>query len=76
MAGPREEVVAPIAAKGDELMFFTYSGHPVCCAAGLKNIEIMEREKIFENVRMTTTFGLVSIHLSESQNRSSVTYSR
>jgi adenosylmethionine-8-amino-7-oxononanoate aminotransferase len=23
---------------------FTYSGHPVSCAAGLKNIEIMERE--------------------------------
>jgi len=22
---------------------FTYSGHPVCCAAGLKNIEIMEQ---------------------------------
>jgi adenosylmethionine-8-amino-7-oxononanoate aminotransferase len=29
---------------------FTYSGHPVACAAALKNIEIMEREKIFENV--------------------------
>jgi adenosylmethionine-8-amino-7-oxononanoate aminotransferase len=25
---------------------FTYSGHPVACAAGLKNIEIIEREKI------------------------------
>jgi putrescine---pyruvate transaminase len=30
---------------------FTYSGHPVACAAGLKNIEIMEREKICEHVR-------------------------
>ena len=30
---------------------YTYSGHPVCCAAALKNIEIMEREKIFENVK-------------------------
>lgn len=29
---------------------FTYSGHPVTCAAALKNIEIMEREKIFDNV--------------------------
>lgn len=29
----------------------TYSGHPVCCAAALKNIEILEREKIFDNVR-------------------------
>jgi adenosylmethionine-8-amino-7-oxononanoate aminotransferase len=25
---------------------FTYSGHPVACAAGLKNIEIMERENL------------------------------
>ena len=29
---------------------FTYSGHPVCCAAGLKNIEIMEREDICGHV--------------------------
>ena len=30
---------------------FTYSGHPVACAAGLKNIEIMEREDICGQVR-------------------------
>ncbi len=30
---------------------FTYSGHPVCCAAGLKNIEIIERENICGHVR-------------------------
>lgn len=30
---------------------FTYSGHPVCCAAGLANIEIMEREDICGHVR-------------------------
>lgn len=30
---------------------FTYSGHPVCCAAALKNIEIIERENILEHVR-------------------------
>ena len=29
---------------------FTYSGHPVCCAAGLKNIEIMERDDICAHV--------------------------
>jgi len=29
---------------------FTYSGHPVCCRAGLKNIEIIEREGICEHV--------------------------
>ena len=30
---------------------FTYSGHPVACAVGLKNIEILEDEKICEHVR-------------------------
>lgn len=30
---------------------YTYSGHPVACAAALKNIEIMEREGILEHVR-------------------------
>jgi adenosylmethionine-8-amino-7-oxononanoate aminotransferase len=30
---------------------FTYSGHPVCCAAALKNIEIIERDHICEHVR-------------------------
>ena len=30
---------------------FTYSGHPVCCAAGLKNIEIMERDDICGHIR-------------------------
>lgn len=29
---------------------FTYSGHPVACAAGLKNIEIMEREDLCGHV--------------------------
>lgn len=30
---------------------FTYSGHPVCCAAGLKNIEIMERIDLCGHVK-------------------------
>ncbi|MBY4677773.1 aminotransferase [Marinobacterium arenosum] len=30
---------------------FTYSGHPVACAAALKNIEILEREQLLENVK-------------------------
>lgn len=32
---------------------FTYSCHPAACAAGLKNIEILEREGICEQVRTT-----------------------
>lgn len=30
---------------------FTYSGHPVACAAALKNLEILENDKLLENVR-------------------------
>lgn len=30
---------------------FTYSGHPVACAAGLANLEIIERENLCEHVR-------------------------
>ena len=30
---------------------YTYSGHPVTCAAALKNIEIMKRDRICEHVR-------------------------
>ncbi|WP_226689629.1 aminotransferase [Ruegeria arenilitoris] len=33
---------------------FTYSGHPVSAAAGLKTIEIMERDGILEHVRALT----------------------
>ncbi len=33
---------------------YTYSGHPVACAAALKNIEIMEREGILDHVRALT----------------------
>jgi adenosylmethionine-8-amino-7-oxononanoate aminotransferase len=28
---------------------YTYSGHPTCCAVGIKNIEIMERERLYDN---------------------------
>src|SRR5579884_2657862 len=28
---------------------FTYSGHPTCCAVGLKNLEIIERERLLDN---------------------------
>jgi adenosylmethionine-8-amino-7-oxononanoate aminotransferase len=41
---------------------FTYSGHPVCCAAALKNIEIMERERIFDNVREVGPYFEEQLH--------------
>ncbi len=40
--------------KKESALFFhgyTYSGHPACCAAALKNIEIIERDKILEHVQ-------------------------
>ncbi|APE30502.1 aspartate aminotransferase family protein [Halomonas aestuarii] len=46
------EVLGTPQRKGGVLSTgFTYSGHPVSCAAALKNIEIIEREGICENVR-------------------------
>ena len=40
------------AAKGSVFANgFTYSGHPVACAAALKNIEIMEREDLMAHAR-------------------------
>lgn len=37
---------------------FTYSGHPVACAAALKNIEILEREGLLDNARTTGAYFL------------------
>jgi adenosylmethionine-8-amino-7-oxononanoate aminotransferase len=43
-----EEVVEPIAAAGDSLMFYTYSAHSACCAAANRVLEILERERLVE----------------------------
>jgi len=40
----------------------TYSGHPVCCAAALKNIEILERENLFDNVREVGAYFEEQLH--------------
>lgn len=31
---------------------YTYSGHPMCCAVALKNLELIEEEKLNENVNL------------------------
>ncbi len=52
-----------------DLMFnngYTYSGHPVCCAAALKNIEIIEQEGILEHVREISPYFLERILRLES----------
>jgi len=46
-----EVVSNPITGGGVLTMGYTYSGHPVACAAALKNIEIMERENLLEHVQ-------------------------
>ncbi len=35
---------------------FTYSGHPVACVAALKNIEIIEQERLLENVQLLAPY--------------------
>lgn len=40
---------------------FTYSGHPVACAAALKNIEIMERENILDHVKHIAPYFLAQL---------------
>ena len=39
-------------SKGVLMHGYTYSGHPMACAVGLKNIEIIEREGLVENARV------------------------
>ena len=44
--------VAEVLERGGEFYHgYTYSGHPVCCAAALKNLEIMEAENVVGHVR-------------------------
>ena len=46
-----DRIWAAMAADGERWFTsgYTYSGHPVACAAALKNIEIMEREDLLGN---------------------------
>jgi putrescine aminotransferase len=50
-----DRVAATLVEKGGEFFHgYTYSGHPVACAVGLRNIEIIEREGLVERVRTDT----------------------
>ena len=54
-----DRLLESISAEDPSIVFsngFTYSGHPVACAAALKNIEIMERENILEHAREITPY--------------------
>ena len=39
-----DAVLAPIAARGEDFMFYTYAAHPASCAAASAVLEIVERE--------------------------------
>jgi adenosylmethionine-8-amino-7-oxononanoate aminotransferase len=44
----REEVIAPLAARGEEFMFYTFGAHPAACAAAEAVLELLERERLVE----------------------------
>ena len=49
-----DKIVAALLAHDDDFNHgYTYSGHPVACAVGLKNIEIIERDGLRERVNDT-----------------------
>ncbi|MFC3087249.1 aminotransferase [Tabrizicola soli] len=45
---------------------FTYSGHPVSCAVGLKNLEIIEREGLLENAARVGDYFLERLQALEA----------
>jgi len=54
-----DEIYEVISAPDSEVYMatgFTYAGHPVCCAAALKNIEIIEKEGLLEHVKKITPY--------------------
>ena len=52
-----EEVVAPLAARGEDLMFYTFGAHPVACAVADAVLEIMEREGLVRRAAPGTKEG-------------------
>ncbi len=48
-----EAVIAPLVEARQDLMFYTFAAHPLCCAIADKVLEIMEREQLVEQVAAT-----------------------
>ena len=46
-----DEIAEALEAGGYLAHGFTYTGHPVACAAALANLDILERERLIERVR-------------------------
>lgn len=53
--GATDAVVTPVESLAN---LQTYMNHPVACAAGLKNIEILKRENLVENARVMGEYFL------------------
>ena len=51
-----EVLRGPVAGSGTFTHGFTYAEHPVCCAAALANIGVIEREGICRHVRETSGY--------------------
>ena len=50
-----DTIVEALMAENDDFNHgYTFSGHPVACAVALKNLEIMERDRLVPRVRETT----------------------
>jgi adenosylmethionine-8-amino-7-oxononanoate aminotransferase len=46
-----DAVIAPIAERGEDLMFYTFTAHPAACAVADKVLEIMQREDLVARAR-------------------------
>ncbi|HEU5319356.1 MAG TPA: aminotransferase class III-fold pyridoxal phosphate-dependent enzyme, partial [Methylomirabilota bacterium] len=44
-----KDVMESVAPEDRWMHAYTYSAHPTCCAVGVKNLEIMTRERLWEN---------------------------
>ena len=57
-----DKIVEALMAHDDDFNHgYTYSGHPVACAVGLKNIEIIEREGLCQKVNDTLAPALAKL---------------
>jgi adenosylmethionine-8-amino-7-oxononanoate aminotransferase len=65
-----DEVLAPIAERGEDLMFYTFSAHPASCAIADKVLEIMEREDLV--ARAKSMGQLLSKRLARLANHPNV----
>ncbi len=65
-----DDVVAPIAERGEDLMFYTFTAHPAACAVADKVLEIMEREDLV--ARAKAMGDVLSKRLSRLANHPNV----